>query len=45
MLSGSLHGESSVGVELLSMVSEIYTYVISAQVKYCKMDMKHPFLE
>ena len=38
-------GDSQVGVELLSMVSEIYTYVISAQVKYCKMDMKHPFLE
>ena len=33
------------GVEVLSVVSEIYTYVISAQVKYCKMNMKHPFLE
>jgi len=33
------------GVEVLTVVSEIYTYVISAQVKYCKMNMKHPFLE
>ena len=30
MLSGSMSGDSQVGVELLSMVSEIYTYVISA---------------
>lgn len=40
-----MSGDNAAGVELLSMVSEIYTYVISAQVKYCKMDMKHPFLE
>jgi tetratricopeptide (TPR) repeat protein len=45
MLSGSMTQKSAIGVELLSMVSEIYTYVISSQVKYCKMDMKHPFLE
>ena len=46
MLSSSLGTDASAtSVEVLSMVSEIYTYVISAQVKYCKMDMKHPFLE
>jgi len=26
-------------------VSEIYTYVLTAQVKYCRYDMRHPFLE
>ena len=45
MLSSSVGLDPSGGVEVLSVVSEIYTYVISAQVKYCKMNMKHPFLE
>ena len=45
MLSSSIGTDPSGSVEVLSVVSEIYTYVISAQVKYCKMNMKHPFLE
>jgi len=34
-----------VAVELKRIIAEIYTYVLSAQVKYCKLDMRHPFLE
>jgi len=32
-------------IELKRVVAEIYSYVIAAQVKYCKGDMKHPFFE
>lgn len=45
MLSSSMGTDPAGGVEVLSVVSEIYTYVISAQVQYCKRNMKHPFLE
>lgn len=29
----------------MRVVSEIYSYVLTAQVKYCRYNMKHPFLE
>ena len=48
MLSQSMRlgGESlGVSVEILRIVSEIYVYVISAQMRYCKMNQNHPFLE
>lgn len=32
-------------VQLKSTILEIYSYVLAAQVKYCKFDMRHPFLE
>ena len=35
----------NVNVELKKIISEIYSYVLTSQVKYCKFDMKHPFLE
>ena len=35
----------SVNIELKRVISEIYHFVLGAQVKYCKLDMKHPFLE
>lgn len=31
--------------EVERIVAEIYNYVLSAQVRYVKMDMTHPFLE
>jgi tetratricopeptide (TPR) repeat protein len=45
MLEGTVNESLNVNVELKRIVAEIYTFVISAQVKYCKLDMKHPFLE
>jgi len=32
-------------LNILRVVSEVYTHVISAQARYCKMNMRHPFLE
>ena len=32
-------------MELKRIVSEIYSFVLGAQVKYCKLNTKHPFLE
>jgi DNA-directed RNA polymerase subunit L len=29
----------------LRVVSEIFSYVLTSQVKYCRFNMKHPFLE
>jgi len=43
--SPNLHDNLGVNVELKKIVAEIYTFVIGAQVKYCKLNMKHPFLE
>ena len=45
MLEGSSVEQMHVNIEFKRVVSEIYTFVIAAQVKYCKMDMRHPFLE
>jgi len=45
ILSASTNGRPEDSIELLRVVSEIYTYVLTAQVKYCRYDMKHPFLE
>ena len=44
MLEGALQNDVAM-VELKKVVAEILTYVVSAQVQYCKMNMKHPFLE
>lgn len=44
MLEGPLQSDLAL-VELKKTVAEILTYVVSAQVQYCKMNMKHPFLE
>jgi hypothetical protein len=45
MLESAHNDTMNVNVELKNIISEIYSYVLSAQVKYCKLDMKHPFLE
>ena len=45
LLSGSMQESVQMNVEILKIVSEIYTYVISSQVKYVRLNMKHPFLE
>lgn len=31
--------------QLKGIVSEILTYVLAAQVKYCQLNMRHPFME
>ena len=38
-------GRQEDSLDLLRVVSEIYSYVLTSQVKYCKYNMKHPFLE
>jgi hypothetical protein len=40
-----LQQEVEYSLEYFNVLSEIYTFVISAQIKYCQMNMKHPFLE
>lgn len=45
MLEGVQHNEMNAKVEIKRIIAEIYTFVLSAQVKYCKLDMRHPFLE
>lgn len=45
MLETTKVEEMHVNVEFKRIVAEIYSFVISAQVKYCRMNMTHPFLE
>ena len=45
LLENTANESMSVNVEIKRVIAEIYTYVISAQVNYVKLNMKHPFLE
>ena len=45
LLESTPNGNMGVNIEIQSVLAEIYTYVLSAQVHYCKLNMKHPFLE
>ena len=45
MLENTSNDDPNVGIEIKRVIAEIYNFVMSAQVKYVKQDMKHPFLE
>lgn len=45
MLQSSAGGRPEDSIDLLRVVSEIYSYVLTSQVKYCRYNVKHPFLE
>jgi hypothetical protein len=45
MLENQSQSGGYVAVELKRIAMEIYSFVLGAQVKYCKLNVKHPFLE
>ena len=45
MLENQSQAGGYVSVELKRIAMEIYSFVLAAQVKYCKLNVKHPFLE
>lgn len=45
MLEGMRSNNMAANIDLKSSITEIYSFVLSSQIKYVKFDMKHPFLE